>query len=262
MALRAALPPGFRFHPTDEELVSFYLHRKITGKRIDYNIIAEIELYKHDPWDLPGLSWLPSKDMEWYFYNPPDKKYPRGSRTNRATQSGYWKATGRDRRVFSDSKVVGLKKTLVFYKGRAPSGERTDWVMHEYHLVDADQLQESTLSGGETSWLGSQKDNNLMEGMEERGSNSQKSCKDSLVLCRVIKKSGLGPRSRNQQDNSGPNIMGHESDHPGEWEYTNLDLQDDEHGDPCEDYNNRIESPVRTDLTLRNEGIEDRLTKA
>lgn len=167
------LPPGFRFHPTDEELVAFYLQRKVSGKRIEWNVIAEIDLYKHDPWDLPGLSCLPTKDSEWYFFNPPDKKYPRGSRTNRATKSGYWKATGKDRKVFSNSKVVGMKKTLVFYKGRAPNGERTDWVMHEYQLV-----QQDTHPAGDT---------------EMRDFN------DALVLCRVMKKSGPGPRSRNPQ---------------------------------------------------------------
>lgn len=159
------LPPGFRFHPTDEELVAFYLQRKVSGRKIDWNVIAEIDLYKHDPWDLPGLSCLPTKDQEWYFFNPPDKKYPRGSRTNRATKSGYWKATGKDRKVFSNAKVVGMKKTLVFYKGRAPNGARTDWVMHEYQL-----LQEEP---------------------------DLKDFNDALVLCRVMKKSGPGPRSRN-----------------------------------------------------------------
>jgi len=48
------LPPGFRFHPTDEELVAYYLERKITGRTIELDIIAEVDLYKCEPWDLPG----------------------------------------------------------------------------------------------------------------------------------------------------------------------------------------------------------------
>lgn len=48
------LPPGFRFHPTDEELVIHYLCRKCAAQRIAVPIIAEIDLYKFDPWDLPG----------------------------------------------------------------------------------------------------------------------------------------------------------------------------------------------------------------
>lgn len=67
-----------------------------------------------------------------------DKKYRNGSKTNRATEMGYWKTTGKDREILNGSKVVGMKKTLVYHKGRAPRGERTNWVMHEYRLVDED----------------------------------------------------------------------------------------------------------------------------
>lgn len=48
------VPPGFRFHPTDEELVDYYLRKKVALKRIDLDVIKEIDLYNIEPWDLQG----------------------------------------------------------------------------------------------------------------------------------------------------------------------------------------------------------------
>ncbi|KAH1057467.1 hypothetical protein J1N35_035532 [Gossypium stocksii] len=130
------LPPGFRFHPTDEELVMHYLCRKCASQSIAVPIIAEIDLYKYDPWDLPDLALYGEK--EWYFFSPRDRKYPNGSRPNRAAGSGYWKATGADKPI-GQPKPVGIKKALVFYAGKAPKGEKTNWIMHEYRLADVDR---------------------------------------------------------------------------------------------------------------------------
>ena len=50
------VPPGFRFHPTDEELVDYYLKKKVESQRIDLDFIREIDLYKIEPWDLRGIN--------------------------------------------------------------------------------------------------------------------------------------------------------------------------------------------------------------
>ena len=75
-------------------------------------------------------------EKEWYFYCPRDRKYRNSTRPNRVTGAGFWKATGTDRPIYSSdgSKCIGLKKSLVFYKGRAAKGVKTDWMMHEFRL--------------------------------------------------------------------------------------------------------------------------------
>ncbi|KAJ4728846.1 NAC domain containing protein [Melia azedarach] len=128
------LPPGFRFQPTDEELVFQYLRCKIFSFPLPAPIIPEINICKYDPWDLPG-----NLEHERYFFSNKEAKYRNGNRINRATASGYWKATGLDKQILSSSmgnQMVGMKKTLVFYRGKPSHESRTDWVMHEYRLVN------------------------------------------------------------------------------------------------------------------------------
>ncbi|KAK1294961.1 NAC domain-containing protein 18 [Acorus calamus] len=88
------LPPGFRFHPTDEELIVHYLKRKVSSSPLPARFIPDVDLCRFDPWDLPG-----DLERERYFFCVRSAKYPNGSRSNRAGVSGYWKATGKDRQV-------------------------------------------------------------------------------------------------------------------------------------------------------------------
>ncbi|KAH6835436.1 NAC Apical domain transcriptional regulator superfamily protein [Perilla frutescens var. hirtella] len=154
-----SLPPGFRFFPTDEELLVQYLCRKVAGHHFPLQIIGDVDLYKFDPWDLPSKALFGEK--EWYFFSPRDRKYPNGSRPNRVAGSGYWKATGTDKIITTEGRKVGIKKALVFYVGKAPKGTKTNWIMHEY------RLSESTRKNGSTKL-------------------------DDWVLCRIYKKSSSG----------------------------------------------------------------------
>ncbi|KAF8007152.1 hypothetical protein BT93_K1220 [Corymbia citriodora subsp. variegata] len=134
--LQPNLPPGFRFHPTDEELILHYLRKKITSSPLPVSIIAEVDLYKFDPWELPGKATF--GEMEWYFFSPRDRKYPNSARPNRAAASGYWKATGTDKIIMDSStgENLGVKKALVFYEGKPPTGSKSQWIMHEYRLAN------------------------------------------------------------------------------------------------------------------------------
>ncbi|XP_057958701.1 NAC domain-containing protein 92 [Malania oleifera] len=168
------LPPGFRFHPTDEELISFYLVNKISDANFACRAVADVDLNKSEPWDLPGKAKMGEK--EWYFFSLRDRKYPTGVRTNRATNTGYWKTTGKDKEVFNSlsSELVGMKKTLVFYRGRAPRGEKSNWVMHEYRTHSKASLI--------------------------------RPAKDEWVVCRVFQKSTGGKKYPTGQSSRAPNI--------------------------------------------------------
>ncbi|CAN6223623.1 unnamed protein product [Urochloa humidicola] len=135
---QSVVPPGFRFHPTEEELLTYYLKKKVASERIDLDVIRDVDLNKLEPWDIQEKCRIGSGPQnDWYFFSHKDKKYPTGTRTNRATAAGFWKATGRDKAIYTSSRRIGMRKTLVFYKGRAPHGQKSDWIMHEYRLDDA-----------------------------------------------------------------------------------------------------------------------------
>ncbi|KAF8043601.1 hypothetical protein BT93_A1812 [Corymbia citriodora subsp. variegata] len=181
---QSSLPPGFRFHPTDEELILHYLRRKVTSSPLPVSIIAEVDIYKLNPWDLPGRAAFGEK--EWYFFSPRDRKYPNGARPNRAAASGYWKATGTDKVIVASSsssssasahqphEKLGVKKALVFYKGKPPKGIKTNWIMHEYRLAESPAYN----ARPNTNPL-KLKDSSMRL--------------DDWVLCRIYKKTNLSP---------------------------------------------------------------------
>ncbi|XVE73633.1 hypothetical protein DITRI_Ditri11bG0134200 [Diplodiscus trichospermus] len=162
---QSQVPPGFRFHPTEEELLQYYLRKKVSYEKIDLDVIKDVDLNKLEPWDIQEFCKIGTTPQnDWYFFSHKDKKYPTGTRTNRATAAGFWKATGRDKVIHSNCRRIGMRKTLVFYKGRAPHGQKSDWIMHEYRLDD--NIVETNVS------------NDVGEGTQEEG----------WVVCRIFKK--------------------------------------------------------------------------
>ncbi|KAK9015755.1 hypothetical protein V6N11_006849 [Hibiscus sabdariffa] len=121
---------GFRFLPPDEQIISFFLKNKMLGDHESTRRITEVDLLKHEPWQLPDLSLVRSTYREWWFFYKLNKISER--KNDRLTNSGFWKSTGTDRQVSYGGRVIGTKKTLVFHRGRTPRGDKTDWVMHEY----------------------------------------------------------------------------------------------------------------------------------
>ncbi|KAJ4969614.1 hypothetical protein NE237_002713 [Protea cynaroides] len=144
------LPPGFRFYPTEEELITFYLRNKLEGTRPDLDrVIPVLDIYEMDPWQLPQFAGeLCRGDPEqWFFFSPRQAREARGGRPNRTTSSGYWKATGSPGYSYSSgNRIIGMKKTMVFYKGKAPTGKKTEWKMNEYRAILGDSTSSSSAS--------------------------------------------------------------------------------------------------------------------
>ncbi|KAK9910051.1 hypothetical protein M0R45_034028 [Rubus argutus] len=124
-----------KFQPTEQQLVNFF-KMKMDGR--DSQFIAEIDLYKYAPWELPALSVVKCSE-EWFFFTKNSNKYITGNRSNRQTEKGYWKKTCRKLPVktHNKSKVIGKKRIFVFHKGRASHERKTNWVMHEYFVPEA-----------------------------------------------------------------------------------------------------------------------------
>ncbi|XP_057422327.1 NAC domain-containing protein 104-like isoform X2 [Lotus japonicus] len=123
------LPPGFRFYPTDEELVVHFLHRKASLLPYHPDVIPDLDLYPYDPWQLHGRAL--EEGNQWYYYSRRTQ--------NRITSNGYWVAMGMEEPVVASSsnKRVGMKKYYVFHVGQAPDGNKTNWIMQEYRLPDS-----------------------------------------------------------------------------------------------------------------------------
>ncbi|KAJ4896382.1 NAC domain-containing protein 66 [Raphanus sativus] len=131
---QSQVPPGFRFHPTEEELLQYYLRKKISNIKIDLDVIRDVDLNKLEPWDIQEMCKIGTTPQnDWYFFSHKDKK-------------------------------IGMRKTLVFYKGRAPHGQKSDWIMHEYRLDDNLLVSSSNLDdevtletceviGGDEGWV-------------------------------------------------------------------------------------------------------------
>nr|AFK34221.1 unknown [Lotus japonicus] len=112
------LPPGFRFHPTDEELISHYLTKKVVDSCFIAMAIAEVDFNKCEPWDLPGLA--KTGETEWYYFCLRHRKNPTGLITNRATDAGYWKATGKDKEIITmENALIRNEENTGFLQGKS-----------------------------------------------------------------------------------------------------------------------------------------------
>ncbi|CAA3003042.1 NAC domain-containing protein 83-like [Olea europaea var. sylvestris] len=130
------IPVGFRFYPTDEELIIHYLKRKVYSLQLPATVIPELDVFQTNPSDLPGDS-----SEKRYFFSK------RTMNLNKCS-SGYWKSIGKYKKIVApgNNQTIGVKKSLIFYKGNCT---KTSWVMHQYSLVTSFSTQKITMPEGE-----------------------------------------------------------------------------------------------------------------
>lgn len=140
------LPIGFRFRPTDEELLVHYLSRKIFSMPLPALIIPEIlDVFDSFASDLPG-----DLREKRYFFSKSNGDIDSNGCSRMISGkdcSGYWKAVGQSQLIMvpiSDSAIserqqhrllLGMKKALRFYQTTRSGCLRTRWIMHQYSLV-------------------------------------------------------------------------------------------------------------------------------
>ncbi|XP_024180288.1 NAC domain-containing protein 1 [Rosa chinensis] len=120
-------PPGFRFQPSDAEIIGFYLINKILGRPNAFDVISTVDVYSNSPDQLPLGNAGHFEENEWYFYTT------RPNSSHFLTKDGYF-ATSMDEQIFHNNQVVGFKQILRFYLGRPPTGMKTNWVVHEFRV--------------------------------------------------------------------------------------------------------------------------------
>uniref|UniRef100_A0A3N7FY11 NAC domain-containing protein n=1 Tax=Populus trichocarpa TaxID=3694 RepID=A0A3N7FY11_POPTR len=122
---------GFKFDPSDEELIRKYLVPKTRGDIMEGLPMAVVNLCEHEPWDLPGKSIIKlAGQVTWYFLCPRDL---RGKVHRRKTKAGYWKLTCQQKSITAEGTTtkIGVMRTLRFYENEV----RTGWMMYEFDLI-------------------------------------------------------------------------------------------------------------------------------
>ncbi|XWS32601.1 hypothetical protein CRYUN_Cryun22dG0003800 [Craigia yunnanensis] len=146
------MPIGFRFRPTDEELVVHYLKRKASSLPLPASVIPEFDVFQTDPWSLPG----DLKENRYFFStgNGNDSN----NKCKRVAGSGYWKPIGKEKPILASgsNQVVGMRKAFIFCEGKRSIETKARWLLHQYRLVgfvatlDSTQMSTRELFG---EWL-------------------------------------------------------------------------------------------------------------
>ncbi|PQQ04004.1 hypothetical protein Pyn_21595 [Prunus yedoensis var. nudiflora] len=128
-----SLHPEVRFQPKDEELITHFLKRKISGDPLPVNIIIdELSFYEYSPIQLSKM-YAFANQKELYFFTPVERKFTDSTLPRRKARNGYWIPTSKYENIEQGTEIIGVKKSLRFYAGRPRSAStKTNWTMLEY----------------------------------------------------------------------------------------------------------------------------------
>ncbi|KAK5827020.1 NAC domain-containing protein 41-like [Gossypium arboreum] len=136
--LMTGIPPGYRFEPTDIELLQDYLWKKVNGDPLPYNIISECEIYGNqdkEPWNV----FIETSTETFYVFTKLKKK-GKGKNIDRVAGCGTWKGQKTDPIMYEKMKI-GNRKLFVYEVKGSNEGVKGHWIMHEFSLVDEEDKQ-------------------------------------------------------------------------------------------------------------------------
>ncbi|XP_073118377.1 NAC domain-containing protein 83-like isoform X2 [Elaeis guineensis] len=133
------LPVGYHFRPTDEEVIEFFLLPRVLGRPLTPHLIHELDIFRYDPEQLPLDRDEEPKGWGYFFVFGKLGDEEGGGDGVRTTPAGYWKVQGAEKVIMDreETETMGFMREMVFYRGKAPSEEKTDWVLEEYRLNPA-----------------------------------------------------------------------------------------------------------------------------
>ncbi|XP_040256952.2 NAC domain-containing protein 75-like [Aegilops tauschii subsp. strangulata] len=149
------LPAGVKFDPTDQELIE-HLEAKVSADSARSHPLIDLFIptidSEHDicythPEKLLGITL---SGLSKHFFQRNSRAFKRGTWTRRKIQSecgmhAMWHNTGNTLPVMVNGRQTGNKKVLVLHTNKNFDQQRTNWVMHQYHLGDLEQEKEREL---------------------------------------------------------------------------------------------------------------------
>lgn len=123
-------PVGFRFDPTDHELVDYYLTRKVCNQPLP-NLLLEFDVFQTEPWKLPRDNRTSSKHMRYYFFDIRNRRFE--NMDARRAGNGEWRIYERNEKFsLSNNQLIGRKNTFVYWRIQGNQALMTQWRMHEF----------------------------------------------------------------------------------------------------------------------------------